>query len=490
MASSEEADLLDRLKQLERAARPLEPGASRRRRLRDAVVASSERFLRAIGSRQGFDEVPAKGLGLLDHPISERGLPLDAAIELLERDVVDPGAGTATARHLAYIPGGGIYHAALGDFLAAVSNKYAGIFFAGPGAVRMENMLVRWVADLVGYPPDAAGHIASGGSIANLTAIVTARHAHGLRAADFGAAVVYLTTQAHHCMEKSLRIAGMGEAPIRRVPMDAGYRMRPDALADAIAADRASGLRPWLVIASAGTTDTGAVDPLEAIADVARREACWLHVDAAYGGFFLLTDHGRAALRGIQRSDSVVLDPHKGLFLPYGAGIVVVRDPRPLLESHDYSGNYMQDALRDPGDISPADVSPELSKHFRGLRMWLPLILLGTAPFSAALEEKLLLARYFQRQVQQAGFQTGPTPDLSVVTYRWAPPGVSLERSNAMNQDIIAGARRDGRVFLSSTMIDGRFTLRLAALAFRTHRRTIDLALRVLREQAALVGDV
>jgi glutamate/tyrosine decarboxylase-like PLP-dependent enzyme len=282
----------------------------------------------------------------------------------------------------------------------------------------------------------------------------------------------------------------MGEAPIRRVPMDAGYRMRPDALADAIAADRARGLRPWLVIASAGTTDTGAVDPLEAIADVARREACWLHVDAAYGGFFLLTDHGRAALRGIQRSDSVVLDPHKGLFLPYGAGIVVVRDPRPLLESHDYSGNYMQDALRDPGDISPADVSPELSKHFRGLRMWLPLILLGTAPFSAALEEKLLLARYFQRQVQQAGFETGPTPDLSVVNYRWAPPGVSLERSNAMNQDIIAGARRDGRVFLSSTMIDGRFTLRLAVLAFRTHRRTIDLALRVLREQAALVGDV
>jgi glutamate/tyrosine decarboxylase-like PLP-dependent enzyme len=213
-------------------------------------------------------------------------------------------------------------------------------------------------------------------------------------------------------------------------------------------------------------------------------------VDAAYGGFFLLTDHGRAALRGIQRSDSVVLDPHKGLFLPYGAGIVVVRDPRPLLESHDYSGNYMQDALRDPGDISPADVSPELSKHFRGLRMWLPLILLGTAPFSAALEEKLLLARYFHRQVQQAGFETGPPPDLSVVTYRWAPSGVSLERSNAMNQDIIAGARRDGRVFLSSTMIDGRFTLRLAALAFRTHRRTIDLALRVLREQAALVGDV
>jgi aromatic-L-amino-acid/L-tryptophan decarboxylase len=484
----DEADILNRLKQLEREARPLEPGTTRRRRLRDAVVASSERFLRGIETRNGFDDVDHKGIGLLDSPISEHGIPIEAAIALVERDVVGPGAGTATGRHLAYIPGGGIYHAALGDFLAAVSNKYSGVFFTGPGPVRMENLLIRWVADLVGYPAGAAGNIASGGSVANLTAIVTARHAHGLRAADFASAVVYLTDQAHYCMEKSLRIAGMGEAPIRHLAMDAGYRMRPEALADAIAVDRARGLRPWLVIASAGTTDTGAVDPLDAIATVAQRERCWLHVDAAYGGFFLLTEHGRTALRGIERSDSVVLDPHKGLFLPYGAGVVVVRDAQPLLAGHDYSGNYMQDAVREPTEISPADVSPELSKHFRGLRMWLPLILLGTRPFSAALEEKLLLARYFHREIQRAGYETGPPPDLSIVTYRWAPPGASLERSNAMNQEIVARVRRDGRVFLSSTMLDGRFTLRLAALAFRTHRRTIDLAVRVLREQAAAVG--
>jgi glutamate/tyrosine decarboxylase-like PLP-dependent enzyme len=271
--------------------------------------------------------------------------------------------------------------------------------------------------------------------------------------------------------------------------MDAGYRMRPEALADAIAADRARGLKPWLVVASAGTTDTGAVDPLDAIATIARQERCWFHVDAAYGGFFLLTQYGRTLLRGIERSDSAVLDPHKGLFLPYGSGVLVVRDAQPLLASHDYSGNYMQDALRDPGEISPADVSPELSKHFRGLRMWLPLMLVGTGPFRAALEEKLLLARYFHGEIQRAGYEAGPEPDLSIVTYRWAPPGASLERINAMNQAIVDGARRDGRVFLSSTMLDGRFTLRLAALAVRTHRRTIDLAVRVLREQAeALEG--
>ena len=483
-----EADLLERIRRLERAARPLEPGGARRKQLRKAAIASSERFLRRIETLKAYDDTEDKGVGLLASPISEDGIPIRAAIELLEQAVVRPGSNPASGGHLAYIPGGGIYHAALGDYLAAVSNKYAGIFFAAPGAVRMENMLVRWAADLVGYPATAGGNIASGGSIANLVAIATARDAHGLKGADFASAVVYLTAQAHHCIEKALRIAGLGEVQVRRIPMDERFRMRPDALAQAVAADRSGGLKPWLIIASAGTTDTGAVDPLEAVAAVAERERCWFHVDAAYGGFFLLTEHGRSALRGIERSDSVVLDPHKGLFLPYGAGMVLVRDVKPLAETHHYSGSYMQDAMREPGELSPADVSPELTKHFRALRMWLPLVLLGTRPFRAALDEKLLLARYFYREIQSLGFEVGPPPDLSIVTFRWAPPGAGLDRINRINQEIVDGIRRDGRVFLSSTMLDGRFTLRLAVLAFRTHRRTIDLAIRVLRERVAAIG--
>jgi glutamate/tyrosine decarboxylase-like PLP-dependent enzyme len=477
--------LLDRLRALERAARPLEPGASSRKRLRNAAVASSERFLRRIGTLKAYADTEDKGRGLLASPIAEHGLPLEQVIELLECAVVRPGGNPASGGHLAYIPGGGLYHAALGDFLAAVSNKYAGIFFTGPGAVRMENMLVRWVADLVGYPPGAAGTIASGGSVATLTAVATARDAHGLKGADYAAAVVYLTTQAHHCIEKALHIAGMGETQVRQVPMDERFRMRPDALAQAVAADRGRGLRPWLIVAAAGTTDTGAVDPLDEIATIARRERCWYHVDAAYGGFFLLTEYGQRLLKGIEQSDSVVLDPHKGLFLPYGAGMVVVREAAPLIAAHDYAGSYMQDALREPGELSPADVSPELSRHFRALRMWLPLILLGTRPFRAALEEKLLLARYFYEEARALGFEVGPPPELSIVTYRWVPPGASAEQTDGINQAIVDGVRRDGRVFLSSTMLDGRFTLRLAVLAFRTHRRTIDLALRVLREQIA-----
>ena len=485
---SERAALLDRLRQLEKASSPLDPGATERTHLLDAVAASAERFLRDIDTLKGYVETDDKGIGLLRSPIAEEGIPIEAAIELLEHDVIRPGGNPASAGHLAYIPGGGLYHSALGDYLGAVSNKYAGIFFTGPGPVRMENMLIRWVADLVGYPATAGGNIASGGSIASLTAIATARDAHGLKGADFATAVVYLTAQAHHCIEKALRIAGLGEVQVRHIPIDVRFRMRPAALEQAIAADRAQGLRPWMIIAAAGTTDTGAVDPLDAIATIAEREGCWFHVDAAYGGFFLMTEHGQTMLRGIERSDSVVLDPHKSLFLPWGAGIVVVRDVEPLAAAHQYSGNYMQDALRQPNEISPADVSPELTKPFRALRMWLPLILLGTKPFQAALEEKLLLTHYFYQEVQALGFEAGPYPDLSIVTFRWVLPGATLEQTNQFNQDLVDAVRRDGRIFLSSTMLDGRFTLRMVALSFRTHRETIDLTLKILREQAAALG--
>ena len=477
----------DRILQLQRASRALEPGAARRKHLRNAAFASSERFLRRIDSLKAYQESEDRGARLLETPISEHGIGIEQALELFERDVVSPGGQPASGGYLAYIPGGGIYHSAIADFITAVTNKYAGVFFAGPGAVRMENMLIRWTADLVGYPAGTAGNIASGGSIANLTAIATARDAHALKGADYARAVVYATAQAHHSIVKALRIAGMAEAHVRHIPMDVRYRMRPAALAEAIARDRQDGLMPWLIIAAAGTTDTGAVDPLDAIADIAQRERCWFHVDAAYGGFFLLTEHGRALMRGIARSDSVVLDPHKGMFLPYGAGIVLVRDGEALARTHRYSGNYMQDAVSEPSEISPADVSPELTKHFRAVRMWLPLMLLGTKPFSAALDEKLLLARYFHREIGGAGYVPGPEPDLSVVTYRLAPSGMALAGANALNQQIIDFVRRDGRVFLSSTMLDGVFTLRLAVLAFRSHLRTIDLTLRVLRDAAAAV---
>jgi glutamate/tyrosine decarboxylase-like PLP-dependent enzyme len=256
-------------------------------------------------------------------------------------------------------------------------------------------------------------------------------------------------------------------------------------LEQAIIQDKQAGLRPWLVIASAGTTNVGAVDPLTAVGDIARQHNLWYHIDGAYGAFFVLCEEGRKVLAGMDKSDSIIMDPHKGLFLPYGTGAVLVKNRQHLYQAHHASADYMQDTLDMAEELAPSDLSPELTKHFRGLRLWLPLKLFGVAPFRAALAEKIELARYFYHKIQEIdGFEVGPYPDLSVVTYRYVPPRGS---ANAFNQRLIQEVVRDGRLFISSTQLNGNFVLRLAVLNFRTHIETIDLALEILAEKARIV---
>jgi glutamate/tyrosine decarboxylase-like PLP-dependent enzyme len=236
---------------------------------------------------------------------------------------------------------------------------------------------------------------------------------------------------------------------------------------------------PLIVIASAGTTDVGAIDPLVEIGAIATSHGLWYHIDAAYGGFFILTDEGKEKLRGLELADSIIIDPHKGLFLPYGLGVVLVKDVEDLKRSYSFTANYMQDAFTAPDELSPAELSPELTKHFRGLRLWLPLKLHGLAPFRACLEEKLLLAKYFYAEVQKLGFESDLEPELSVVIYRYVP---ETGDPDEFNRRLLKRVIDDGRIFLSSTVLNGKFTLRFACLAFRTHLKTVDTLLEILRE--------
>ncbi|NIN73426.1 MAG: amino acid decarboxylase [Gemmatimonadetes bacterium] len=478
--------MIERIKKLESISRRLEPDRGERAPVRDAVVAYGEGFLDRLPELKAYEADKEAATEIRESPIVDEGVPVDKLLALFDEAVIVPGVNPASGRFLAYIPGGGIYYSSLGDYLAAVTNRYAGVRFAGPGAVEMENMLLDWMAGLVGYPEGSGGNLASGGSIANLTGIVTARDAHGLKARDYERVVVYLSGQVHHCIHKALGVAGLGECVQRCVPMDERYRMVPAELEHAIARDRADGLIPWLVIASAGTTDVGAIDPLQEIGRIAKAEGLWYHIDAAYGGFFALVDECRPKLAGMELSDSIVLDPHKGLFLPYGTGALLVKDVEALRRAHHYQAAYMQDILAEESleSNSPAELSPELTKHFRGLRLWLPLKLHGVGPFRACLEEKLLLTRYFYSKVQELGFEVGPEPELSVATYRWVPGDGD---ANEFNQALVDEIHRDGRVFISSTMLEGKFVLRLAVLTFRTHLESVDLLLDVLAEKIALL---
>ncbi|RNI22517.1 pyridoxal phosphate-dependent decarboxylase family protein [Rufibacter latericius] len=461
----------------------LEPTQQERLAVQQAVETYIQSFLTQLPTLPAFVDSPEKGAGLLESPIEDTPISIEQALGLLQTQVDEPGITSASGGHLGYIPGGGLYYSALGDYLAAVTNKYAGIFFSAPGAVRMENMLLRWMASLIGFPQDAAGNLTSGGSIASLIALATARDAKKITSRIIPDAVVYTTAHAHHCLDKALRIAGLGECPVRHISMDDRYRMVPEALEQAILEDKAAGLIPWLLIASAGTTDVGAIDPLTHLGKIAQKHQLWYHVDAAYGGFFTLAPSGKPRLQGIGEADSVVMDPHKGLFIPYGLGAVLIKNRKQTAETHHYLANYMQDALSATEEASPADLSPELSKHFRGLRLWLPLKLHGVGAFRNALEEKLNLAQYAYEQLTNLpGFEVPVVPELSVVIFRYVPKA-GIE-ANEFNQKLIKAVQQDGRVFLSSTLLDGNFMLRLAILSFRTHQDTIDLALRILQEKA------
>lgn len=478
-AQTPDGALRQKILGLEKESRKLEPTSDERRAAQQTVVEYSEAFLNNIETIKAYQVTEDKGAGLLSSPIGETGIGVEEAISLIRSHVDEPGLNPASGGHLAYIPGGGIYYSALADYLADVFNKYAGVFYAGPGAVRMENMLIRWMNDLVGFPASASGNLTTSGSLANMIAVVVARDAKNIKAADIPRSVIYLSRQTHHSVAKAIRVAGLGECHVRLLPLDERFRIIPGELEKQVEEDRTAGLNPFLVVASAGTTDVGAIDPLTEIADVARRHGLWYHIDAAYGGFFILTDEGREKLRGIETADSLIIDPHKGLFLPYGLGVVLVRNVDDLKRSFTFDAHYMQDAFTAPDELSPAELSPELTKHFRGLRLWLPLKLHGVAPFRACLEEKLMLAKYFHREVQKIGFVSDLEPELSVVTYRYVPPHGNADE---FNKRLLEAVVADGRVFISSTVLNGHYTLRFACLAFRTHLSTVDTLLEVLDE--------
>jgi aromatic-L-amino-acid/L-tryptophan decarboxylase len=424
---------------------------------------------------EGAEELLAK----LRQSPPATGVPFDHILDDVEAGAAK-GFNTAGPGYLAFIPGGGLFAAALADFLACSVNRYVNVWSAAPAFAQIEWTVIRWLCDLFDYPEGARGILTSGGSMANFSAIVTARRS--LLPDDFLKGTLYVSDQTHASVAKSAVLAGFPLRNVREVPCTADLRVDVTALRRMVDEDRRSGFQPFLIVANAGTTNTGAVDPIGEIVAFAQEEGLWVHVDGAYGGFFQLTNRGRRAFQGIEKADSITLDPHKGMFLPYGTGSLLVREGERLRQAHQVQAAYLQDLAPESEIPNFADYSPELSREFRGLRVWLPLQLHGVNTFREALDEKLDLARTIYEALADApGFEVPWEPELTVVPFRYVP---KTGDADAFNRALLERINASKRVFLSSTMIGGQFVLRACVVSHRTHRDRVDEAISIIKSAA------
>jgi aromatic-L-amino-acid/L-tryptophan decarboxylase len=398
-------------------------------------------------------------------------------LEGLQRDVLPYVARISHPGYMAFIPGEGTWPGALGDLIASALNLDTCWWLGASGPSALELAVLEWFKHWVGYPDEAAGVLVSGGSAANLTALACAREER-LGAMDEGA-VVYMSDQTHSSLARAARALGFRPDQVRVIPTDHLARMRPDALRAAIAADRAAGRRPLVVVANAGTTAAGAVDPFAELSHICVREGIWLHVDGAYGAFACLTERGRSALAGMELADSITLDPHKWLYQPVELGALLVRNGSALRRGFEITPVYLQDIEAVDHEVNFSDLGLQLTRTCRALKLWISLRYFGVAAFRAAIDRCLDLALHAESEIEASTQLELMSPaSLGVVTFRRHPPGIdneaTLERINAQLAGLI---EHGGEVFVSSARVRGRYVLRLCVLNHSTSRVEVDRAL-------------
>ncbi len=412
--------------------------------------------------------------------------------ELMEEAVAQifPYAGRIDhPRFLGFVPSSPGWPAVLADILISGHNCFQGTWLESAGPSQVELTVLEWFREWIGMPAGGGGVLTSGGSAANLLAVVTAREEAGWPRRP----VVYVSDQGHSSLRRGARIAGFRPDEIRVLPTGADRKLQPGEVARALARDRDQGHTPVMVCANGGATNTGTVDPLGELAQLCREEGVWFHVDAAYGGFAVLTPEGRQVLEGLGQADSVTLDPHKWLFQSYECGCLMVRDPVKLESAFHISAEYLQDtALRD-GQVNFGDRGIQLTRSFRALKVWLTVRTVGRQALEDAVGQGMTLARQAGARIQEEEeLELLHPPALGVVCFRYRPGGGSrdegaLEELNARIQDRLLEA---GDAMMSSTRLAGRYSLRFCILNHRTRWADLDHILdRVLAEGRALVAE-
>jgi aromatic-L-amino-acid decarboxylase len=423
---------------------------------------------------------------LLREPPPEAPQRFEDVLQTFDEHVAAHACRINHPRFLAFIPAAPNFISVLGDLLCSGTNFFAGVWLEAAGPAQVELVVLDWFRQFLGLPEGTQGVLTSGGSEANLTALVVAREA--LTPDERNRAVLYLTEQRHWSVDRAAKIMGLRPEQLRPVPADEQFQLDLVALQHLIAADRRAGLSPWVVVANAGATNTGAVDPLAPLADLCDVERLWLHVDAAYGWTAVLTEQGRADLAGIGCADSVTLDPHKWLAQPYDAGCVLVRDGRLLVQAFAIRPDYMQDVQPGADEVNFADHGLALTRRFRALKIWFSLKVLGVGWFRDLVTHSCQLAELAQALLERdAVFEILSPRCLSVVCFRFVPAPVkewsateesSLDR---LNLALIDAVRATGRAFLSSTRLRGRVAIRVCFVNWRTTTADVEEVVGLLK---------
>ena len=429
-------------------------------------------------------EGSAESANVMKQSAPAAGRELDDVLQELF-DQLHAGFNPASPGYLAFVPGGGLPLSSLGSLVADIVNRFVSVWIAAPWLAQIETSVVRWFCDLIGYDGKAGGYLATGGSMANWTAIVTARRC--CLPDDFLRGTIYVSDQVHHCVNKAAVLAGFPADNVKVVRSDNQFRIDTADLRRRIESDRHNEMQPFAIVGSAGTTNTGAVDDLNELANIAQGESMWFHVDAAYGGFFVLTDRGKLRLAGIERADSVTLDPHKGLFLPFGCGCLLVREFDSLRRAHHVHADYLPDMQQVDDRVDFCDVSLELSRNVRGLQVWLPVQVHTWQPFRDSLNEKLDLTQWAWKQLMEMSKQLNGQlevinqPELSTIAFRLHPDGLDdeaqLQRLNERFRESINASKQ---FFLTPTLLADRYVIRICILSFRTHAAHVEACLQAI----------
>jgi glutamate/tyrosine decarboxylase-like PLP-dependent enzyme len=407
---------------------------------------------------------------------SDDGRDFDELLAFLGERVFPYHAREPHPHFMGYIPSSPTFPAVVGDWMAAGYDFFAGVWTVASGPNQIELTVLEWFRSWLGMPAGTSGLLTSGGSAATLTAVVAARHAADPSGANTSRLTLYTSEQAHSSVQRAAWIAGIPRDNVRAIVTDDRYRLRDETLSRAIAEDRAAGFTPFLVVGSAGTTNTGAVDPLNAIADLCARERLWMHVDAAYAGFATLTRQGATALDGLGRADSVTLDPHKWLFVPFECGCLLARDPAKLEEAFSVHPEYLTDVRARDRDVNFADLGEQLTRSSHALKIWLSVEYFGVSQIREAIARGIHRAEYAERLfAANHDFEILSPAQFGIVCFRAHPPEMTDPAAlDALNERINARVNGTGRFLISSTKLRGRFSLRLCTHVHRMTDADID----------------